>query len=373
VKAIRSADDYRSRLAHVLEVLGPVPLARFTLDHADHAMSLLPGHLQSGTRQKIAQIIHRILALATYPARIIGSNPLPRGWIPKLDDEKAKGYLYPDEDHRLMRCQTIPLCFRIYYGFLDREGMRADEAGRLEWSDVDLERGAVVLDENKTDDPRAWALSPDVVRALRKWRELCPDNARVFMGKWGNALPGHNGAKNFRDHLRRAGIDRPELFETTDARMNIRLHDTRATFITVKLAVGRTETWISDRTGHSSSDQIHNYKRAARKVAELALGDFAPLDEALPELSGKGGSAAGGALASGAPGAGAANDEGSLAAASPCDVATRSDVVGAAAAAMDTPKDGQLDQAASRQLLSLLRSIATTTATAMKTPPSRPA
>ncbi|WP_437957633.1 hypothetical protein WME76_41015 [Sorangium sp. So ce119] len=135
VKAIQSADNYRTRLAHVLDVLGPVPLVRFTLDHADHAMSLLPGHLQPGTRQKIAQIIHRILALATYPARIISSNPLPRGWIPKADGEKAKGYLYPDEDHRLMRCKAIPLCFRIYYGFLDREAcelMRpADSNGRI--------------------------------------------------------------------------------------------------------------------------------------------------------------------------------------------------------------------------------------------------
>ncbi|WP_437632411.1 tyrosine-type recombinase/integrase [Sorangium sp. So ce854] len=342
VKAIRSADNYRTRLAHVLDVLGPVPLVRFTLDHADHAMSLLPGHLQPGTRQKIAQIIHRILALATYPARIISSNPLPRGWIPKADDEKAKGYLYPDEDHRLMRCKAIPLCFRIYYGFLDREGMRADEAGRLEWSDLDLDRGAVVLDENKTDDPRAWALSPDVVRALRKWREICPDKVRVFVGKWGNALPGHNGAKNFRDHLRRAGIDRPELFETTEARLNIRLHDTRATFITVKLATGRTETWISDRTGHSSSDQIHNYKRAARKVAELALGDFAPLDEALPELADKGGSVAGDGPASEEPDARSTSDEVSLASAPLALALTRGDVVASATADAGVPEGVRL-------------------------------
>ncbi|WP_437740888.1 site-specific integrase [Sorangium sp. So ce1504] len=233
VRAIRSADDYRGRLSHVLDVLGPVPLVRLTLDHADRAMSLLPGHLEPASRRNIAMVIHRILTLAAYPARLISSNPLPRGWVPKSDDGKAKGYLYPDEDQVLMRSQAIPLCFRIYYGFLIREGMRADEAGQLEWSDVDLERGAVVLDENKTDDPRAWALSPDVVRALRAWRAICAeDQQRVFVGKWGNALPGQNGAARFRDHLRRAGIARPELFETTDARLNIRLHDTRATFIT---------------------------------------------------------------------------------------------------------------------------------------------
>ncbi|AUX38573.1 uncharacterized protein SOCE836_108200 [Sorangium cellulosum] len=287
----------------------PVPLVRLTLDHADRAMSLLPTHLGTGSRRNIAGFIHRILALAAYPARLIGSNPLPRGWAPKADADKAKGCLYPDEDQRLMESTSVPLCFRIYYGFLIREGMRAEEAGQLEWSDVDLERGAVVLDENKTDDPRAWALSPDVVRALRKWREVCSDKVRVFVGKWGsNSLPGQNGAARFRDHLRRAGITRPELFETTDSRLNIRLHDTRATFITIKLANGRTETWISDRTGHRSSGQIHHYKRAARKVAELGLRDFAPLEEAIPELRDKGGSAGADGPVGAAPEARAVNE-----------------------------------------------------------------
>ncbi|WP_437720976.1 tyrosine-type recombinase/integrase [Sorangium sp. So ce861] len=110
-----------------------------------------------------------------------------------LSGKLAEQYPYPDEDQRLMRSQLVPLCFRIYYGFLTREGMRADEAGTLEWSDVDLDRGAVVLDENKTDDPRAWALSPDVVRALRAYRELWPDNRRVFVGPKGDPLPGCHG------------------------------------------------------------------------------------------------------------------------------------------------------------------------------------
>ncbi|WP_437665490.1 tyrosine-type recombinase/integrase [Sorangium sp. So ce1182] len=341
VKAIRSADDYRSRLAHVLDVLGPVPLVRLTIDHADRAMSLLPGHLEPSTRRNVAMVVHRILSLAVYPARLIGSNPLPRGWVPKADHDKAKGYLYPDEDQRLMRSQEIPLCFRIYYGFLIREGMRADEAGQLEWSDVDLDRGAVVLDENKTDDPRAWALSPDVVRALRKWREICPDKVRVFVGKWGcNALPGRNGAERFRDHLRRAGINRAELFETTDSRLNIRLHDTRATFITIKLANDRTETWISDRTGHKSSGQIHHYKRAARKVAELALGDFAPLDEAIPELAGQG--RAEGVPAPAGPATRAASAEAPIAPAQTVHAPARSDLSAPASANAEAPEGARL-------------------------------
>ncbi|WP_437966331.1 hypothetical protein WMF04_43135 [Sorangium sp. So ce260] len=50
---------------------------------------MLPGHLEDSSRQGIAKAIHRILALATYPARIIANNPLPRGWIPKAEDNKA--------------------------------------------------------------------------------------------------------------------------------------------------------------------------------------------------------------------------------------------------------------------------------------------
>ncbi|WP_437623841.1 tyrosine-type recombinase/integrase [Sorangium sp. So ce1151] len=339
VKALRHPEQYRHKLNHVLEVLGPVPLARLTLDHADRAISMLPGHLEASSRQGIAKVIHRVLALGTYPARIITNNPLPRGWIPKPSDNKAKSSLYPDEDRRLMAATDIPLGYRIYYGFLIREGMRADEAGRLEPSDLDLERGAVVLDENKTDDPRAWALSPDVVRALRAYFAMCPPKQRVFSGPCG-PLPGSSGAHNFRNHLRRAGINRPELFETTHSRLNIRLHDTRATFITIKLANGRTETWISDRTGHKSSRQIHHYKRAARKVAELGLGDFAPLDEAIPELAGKGTSARGGAPASVEVEAGSPNEDASLVPAPPAQAPAAVDDAAGPSAAGDAAATG---------------------------------
>ncbi|XXY13487.1 tyrosine-type recombinase/integrase [Sorangium sp. So ce216] len=339
VKPLRHPEQYRHKLNHVLGVLGPVPLPRLTVDHADRAVSMLPAHLEASSRQGIAKVIHRILALATYPARIITNNPLPRGWVPKADNNKAKSSLYPDEDRSLMAAVDIPLSYRIYYGFLIREGMRADEAGRLEPSDLDLERGAVVLDENKTDDPRAWALSPDVVRALRVYFAMCPPKQRVFSRPSGLPLPGRDGAKSFRDHLRCAGIDRPELFETTESRLNIRLHDTRATFITIKLANGRTETWISDRTGHRSSNQIHNYKRAARKVAELGLGDFAPLDEAIPELRGKGRAVGGDHLSEGAE-TGAAEKGRFLGAAPPGQTPASADVPAASAAEDEAAADG---------------------------------
>ena len=49
--------------------------------------------------------------------------------------------------------------------------------------------------------------------------------------------------------------------------------------------LGRSEAWITDRTGHRSSQMIYRYKRAARTHAELELGTFEPLYEAIPELA----------------------------------------------------------------------------------------
>jgi hypothetical protein len=65
----------------------------------------------------------------------------------------------------------------------------------------------------------------------------------------------------------------------------IRIHDCRATFVTLSLAAGRTEAWVVARMGHRSSVMINRYRRAARMVEELGLGWLAPLDAAIPELA----------------------------------------------------------------------------------------
>jgi len=65
--------------------------------------------------------------------------------------------------------------------------------------------------------------------------------------------------------------------------MPIRLHDLRATFVTVSLANGKTEQRGSDRTGHKSSQMIALYTRQARTWSELGLGTVSPLDALLPE------------------------------------------------------------------------------------------
>jgi hypothetical protein len=54
--------------------------------------------------------------------------------------------------------------------------------------------------------------------------------------------------------------------------------------VTVSLANGKTEQWVTDRTGHKSSQMLSLYTRQARTWQELGLGTLQPLDELLPEM-----------------------------------------------------------------------------------------
>jgi integrase len=272
-----SKDDEQLLSAYVYPVVGSTAAKLFRLEDGERVMQRLPSGLSTARRRHVAQAMHRLLAIAVYPAKIIAVHPLPRNFLPKLGPPKAKQCLYPDEDAKLMACTGVGLAFRLFYGVVDREGFRFGEARTLAWSDLDLERGAVRLDDNKTDDPRSWALDPGVVAALRRWRAMRQDLAGPFA-----EIPNdEHQADRLREDLRLAGVDRVALFDRSAQSMPVRFHDLRATFVTVSLANGKTETWVSDRTGHKSSVMINRYKRAARTYAELRLGTLHPLDQAI--------------------------------------------------------------------------------------------
>lgn len=281
---------------YIFPIVGEVPLVSFTLEHGMRVLRALPAHLSTDSRRQIAVHISGPLTMAAKPVvRLIERNPLPRGFIPERGTAKARGWIYPQEDDLLLACKNVPLCFRVFYGWQDREGTRSEEARLLRWQDLDLELGTVSLDKNKTDDPRAWALSDGMKEALRAWREISPaDNKgptdHVFVDELGRPISPSNLAQRFRDHLKAAHVKRDLLFKSSDERKQIVLHDLRATMITLNLAHGKNEAWIMDRTGHKSSTQIQAYRREVALAIARKLPPLRPLNEAIPELAGsKGG------------------------------------------------------------------------------------
>ena len=261
-----------------------VPLAFFTKEDADRVMAALPTNRvkRSTTRRHVAQIMNRVLNLAVMPLGLIKHNPLPEGYLPRIDKGKMYTCLFPHEETKLLACKEVDEAFRLFFGILDREGMRVSELVDSEWWQWNLEVGTFTATKTKTDDPRFWALRPDVTRAMRLWKKRFGTTKRTPFADISAAKDFKLYlAQNLRASLETAGITRKELLESTDHTAMLRAHDLRATFVTVSLAEGKQETWIRDRTGHRTMGMIDRYRRTARQFVELKLGSLPDLVEVL--------------------------------------------------------------------------------------------
>jgi integrase len=302
VREIDHGENARRLAKHVYPIqfrgreVGDIPLNEIDLDVADHVLA--QSSLPSGSLRHVAQLFHRVMKLAVYPARLLKSSPFPPGWLPPVSGTKERGYLFPVEEAKLMGVEDVPLVWRLFFGFLSREGLRRENAATLEWSNLALDAsesaGHLVLDKTKTGRGASWALDTGTTQALRLWRRSCPSNQWVFPAealpryrrrRAGQHLHVDHAGEILRDALRAAGVTRSKLFEANDNRLPLRAHDLRATFVTLSLADGRTEDWVMQRTGHRSSTMVARYRRDAETVHDLALGWLHPLHEVIPELA----------------------------------------------------------------------------------------
>jgi len=245
----RSERDDEIRLArHVYPVVGAVRVRDLTVEECETVMRSLAPTLAVNTRHNVGLTLGRILTLAVYPLKIIAASPFPKGLLPSAGKGKGKALAdyRPADDALLLACAAVPLHYRMLWGFIAREGMRSSEAIQLRWGDVDLKDGSVVLDENKSDDPRSWPLDAGVVRALKAFKpEKAEPRDLIFVEENGGEHNRHALAKTLREHLRAAGLEdgpRAKLFEHSKTRLQVRAHDLRAGFVTTALANGRTET-----------------------------------------------------------------------------------------------------------------------------------
>lgn len=274
----------RARVAAITRQIGDMPIGSITLELAERALdAATPPESAQATARQYAQALARILSLAVYPLQLIERSPLPPDFVPPQGKSPAFSFLYPDEEAQLMVCRRVPLSDRIVYGVLAREGLRVSEAMSLTWGDIDLVRGVLTLDKNKTDTPRAWTLGADVVASLAAYRGGATDYDVVFPEF---IIAG--AARTFREHLLTAGVARKELHARSTERRPMRVHDLRGTFVTLALATGRSERWVMDRTGHTTSTMLSVYARPSRFAQELSLGWLQPLDQLLDITKGLG-------------------------------------------------------------------------------------
>jgi integrase len=193
-------DDDIQRLDFMKPLIGNVLLRDFRVEHAERVLAALPKDRSDSTRRHYAQTVRRVLALACYPGKIIDRHPRPANFLPRVGPGRAKSFLYPAEESKLLACRDVAIERRFLFGLLGREGLRFGEATSLCWSDLDLDAGVVVLDKTKTREPRSWKLGEDVVEALRLWKKRQGDSsaeAYVCLDEDGSAFADRKLAKTF--------------------------------------------------------------------------------------------------------------------------------------------------------------------------------
>jgi integrase len=269
-------------------VLGAKPVADITLDDLDEACRRIPKDAHYNTRRNYRIKLRLVLRIAAGPLRLMSAVPALE--IPRKRASDLFGYLYPQEEQLLLSCTAIPLVYRMLYGYLARNGCRVGESLQLTWDHVDLETGDIHIDKRwtKTKRARRWVLDSDVAEALEGWHRISglpKGPVLVFPGRGGKKISIHTPQNRLRSDLRLAGVTRQSLLEPSDGAEPLRVHDLRASFITLALRAGRSHKWIMTRTGHEKLGTLSIYDRLVEDANEHHLPAwFAPMAQSIPEL-----------------------------------------------------------------------------------------
>jgi len=273
-------------------------------DDCATVMASQPRDQASQTRTHTYQRLRRLFDLAIYPCKLRpeGSNPVSRYLRPEKDPEKLYCYLYPAEVLALLDAESIPIGRRVLYAIAFYTGLRKSSIYPLRWSGIDfthgtitaywmkgrarLGRGRAPKDAPVAGRPVIFHADPSLMAVLKVWYEFCgrPDKAEAVVRDVGFER-SHDEAQVLRADLGAVGVDREVLFSDAPNVEPLRFHDTRATFVTWAKRAGKTDAWISERTGHLTRQMIDRYTRAAQTLADLNYEPFPTMDELVGALT----------------------------------------------------------------------------------------
>jgi integrase len=249
------------------------------------------GELHWKTARNVWGVVTRMFDDAcrskTLALRVLSVNPSAGVRGPDRGGDKSKAYLFPAEFSALVSCAAVPVTWRRVYAITTYLYLRAAEARGLDWRDVDLDHGVVLVHQTrtaggrigatKTKAPRRVAIEAALLPLLRAMRAEAPDGGPV--------LPHMPVEKHLppmlRRHLEAAGVTRADLFAEDETRKRLRFHDLRATGLTWMAVRGDNPHAIKQRAGHTTFSTTEGYIREAESVREGFGEPFPALPEAI--------------------------------------------------------------------------------------------
>ncbi len=260
--------------------IGNVPLETFTEDHYDRAMGNLPARVQAdGAKRHYATVIMRVMRLARQ-CRLVTNWHLDGVTVWKVEKKNRKVFtcLFPSDLDQLLPCGELEYRWRLLWGFMVFESPRIGYLPFVTWDDIETDGTGGIGMDSKSGEWLSWDLRPGTLEALLHMREIYPELPGPFAWVEPSKM---RLAETLREHLVTAGALDARLHTNEGRRRRMRAHDLRATFVVFAKIEGRSEDWIMDRTGHTTSEMVQRYDRMERKARGKGWRPLGRLDEAL--------------------------------------------------------------------------------------------
>lgn len=241
----RTLEGYLESLRKLQKSIGDKELSDYSVvDVESFRAKLSIAGLENSTinihLRSLKALFNRALTL-----QLITSNPFKGVKLCKVH-RTAPAYLSPEDLDKLL-VHVRKKALRDIYTFLWHTGLRASELINLKWSEVDLNRGWMIITYSKSGKSRGVPLNSKAVAILSKF-PAAARNGYVFKKKDGSQLKRTAISHSFKKAVRRAGL--PE---------GLHLHSTRHSTASVGIMKGMDLSTVSKLLGHSSILITSNY------------------------------------------------------------------------------------------------------------------
>ena len=252
--------NYRGHIKVLRTHFGAQPIGEIRqVDIGDLVARLRRSGLKSGTVRRYLTTLSSLFAFAVR-AGWVDQSKLPHLEKRSLPESRPRVRFLSAEEYRRLFDAAAPHLQPILK-IAVTTGMRHDEILGLKWTEVDLDRKEVLLENTKNDRPRVVPLPEDAVAVLVATQEAAmgpyvftnPATGTRYIDVW----------QSFQSACRRAAI------------VNFRFHDLRHTFATWAVQSGMDLYRLSRILGHSSVAMTTRYAHLATEQLHEAVQSMA--------------------------------------------------------------------------------------------------
>ena len=243
------------------------------------------------------RLISMIMALAEKEL-LVPYNPAAKATPPKVSKKEAD-YFQPEEVMEIVKAlEDVPIKWKAMAYILIDTGCRRGELMGLQWSNVDLDKGIMMIKQAllytkakgvyvgppKTGRPRAVCLAPETIAVLKKWKTEQLRTKILHGNIWqdtGFVFTKDDGTVMHPDSI----TDWLNKFSEANDLPHIHPHAFRHTVASILISNGIDPVPTANELGHANANTTqaiyaHQIARARAEAGGVRAGVFSVLREA---------------------------------------------------------------------------------------------